>query len=102
LEEYHVGCVETLVKKSPPDGPDDTPNVIQTMILFQQDKDRVKVVPMVKTGVGDAGNDTSRVNHFNLSYHTWEDNRGTHFYKGDCVLVIKRWANPTAKNPTMI
>jgi len=43
---------------------------------------------------GDAGNDTSCVKQFNLSNHTWEDYRDTHFYKGDCSrhqLDIKRW-----------
>ena len=39
---------------------------------------------------GDAGNGTSCEKQFNLSYHTWEDYRGTRFYKGDRALVIKR------------
>ena len=39
------------------------------------------------------GNDTSCENHFNLSHHTWEDYRGTSFYKQDRALVIKQWLN---------
>ena len=42
---------------------------------------------------GDAGNGTSCEKEFNLSHRTWEDYRGTRFYKGDCALVIKRWLN---------
>jgi hypothetical protein len=42
---------------------------------------------------GDACNDTSCTKQFNLSHHTWQDYRGTRFYKGDCALVIKCWFN---------
>ena len=42
---------------------------------------------------GDAGNDTSCVNQFNLEHRKWEDYRGTHFYNKDRALVIKRWLN---------
>ena len=42
---------------------------------------------------GDAGNGTSCEKEFNLSHRTWEDYRGTRFYKGDCALVIKRGLN---------
>ena len=42
---------------------------------------------------GDAGNDTSCVNQFNLDHHKWEDYRGTRFYNKDSALVIKRWLN---------
>ena len=42
---------------------------------------------------GDAGNGTSSPKQFNLEHHTREDYRDTHFYKGDCTLVINRWIN---------
>jgi hypothetical protein len=42
---------------------------------------------------GDAGNGTSCEKQFNLSHRTWEDYRGTRFYKQDRALVIKRWLN---------
>jgi hypothetical protein len=42
LEEDHVGCVEVLAEKVGADEPDDTPNVTQAMMLFQQVKDREK------------------------------------------------------------
>ena len=42
---------------------------------------------------GDTDNDTSCSNQFNLPPLTWEDYRGTHFYKGDHALVIKRRFN---------
>jgi hypothetical protein len=35
------------------------------------------------------GNDTSCEKKFNLSNRKWEDYRGTRFYKGDSVFVIK-------------
>ncbi len=38
---------------------------------------------------GETGNDTSCEKEFNLSQWTWEDYRGTRFYKKDGVLVIK-------------
>jgi hypothetical protein len=41
----------------------------------------------------DACNGTSCEKQFNLSHRTWEDYRGTRFYKGDCALVIKRCLN---------
>ncbi len=81
----------------------------------------VKVLPLVKPGVwgcvqvrvswsteegphirpghrwlcefGDAGNDTSCVNQFNLDHHKWEDYRGTRFYNKDSALVMNRWLN---------
>ena len=39
---------------------------------------------------GDAGNDTSCEKHFNHDHRKCEDYRGTHFYKEDRDLVIKR------------
>ena len=47
---------------------------------------------------GDAGNDTSCEKQFNLSHHTWEDYRGTRFYKGDRALGINRWLNTVEEN----
>ncbi len=42
---------------------------------------------------GDAGNDTSCVNQFNLEHRKWEDYRGTRFYNKEYALVIKAWLN---------
>jgi hypothetical protein len=42
---------------------------------------------------GETGNDTSCEKEFNLSQRTWEDCRGTRFYKKDRALVIKWWLN---------
>jgi len=42
---------------------------------------------------GDSGNDTSFEKQFNLSHHTLEDYRNTHFYKQDRVIVIKQGLN---------
>jgi hypothetical protein len=42
---------------------------------------------------GDPGNGTSCEKKFNLSHRKCQDYRGTRFYTGDTVLVIKRWLN---------
>ena len=45
----------------------------------------------------DAGDGTSCEKDFNLSHRTWEDYRGTRFYKQDRALVIKRWLNTVGR-----
>ncbi len=42
---------------------------------------------------GDAGNDTSCENQFNLDHRKCEDYHGTRFYNKDSALVIKHWLN---------